>query len=43
MRPDTGTSGVLYLFPSRTDVSEFAKGRIDPLIEDNPDTLGRWL
>ncbi len=35
--------GVLYLFPSRTDVTEFAKGRIDPLIEDNPDTLGRWL
>jgi hypothetical protein len=35
--------GILYLFPSRTDVTEFAKGRIDPLIEDNPDTLGRWL
>ncbi|MFZ0927791.1 MAG: phage terminase large subunit family protein [Syntrophobacteraceae bacterium] len=35
--------GILYLFPSRTDVTEFAKGRIDPLIEDNPDTLGQWL
>jgi hypothetical protein len=35
--------GILYLFPSRTDVTEFAKGRIDPLIADNPDTLGRWL
>jgi phage terminase large subunit GpA-like protein len=35
--------GILYLFPSRTDVTEFAKGRINPLIEDNPDTLGRWL
>ncbi len=35
--------GILYLFPSRTDVTEFAKGRIDPLIEDNPDTLGKWL
>ena len=35
--------GILYLFPSRTDVTEFAKGRIDPLIEDNPDTFGRWL
>jgi hypothetical protein len=35
--------GILYLFPSRTDVTEFAKGRIDTLIEDNPDTLGRWL
>jgi hypothetical protein len=38
-----GFRGILYLFPSRTDVTEFAKGRIDPLIEDNPDTLGRWL
>jgi hypothetical protein len=35
--------GILYLFPSRTDVTEFTKGRIDPLIDDNPDTLGRWL
>jgi hypothetical protein len=35
--------GILYLFPSRTDVTEFSKGRIDPLIEENPDTLGRWL
>jgi hypothetical protein len=38
-----GFRGILYLFPSRTDVSEFTKGRIDPLIEDNSDTLGRWL
>ncbi|SPF35505.1 Bacteriophage tail assembly protein [Syntrophobacter sp. SbD1] len=35
--------GILYLFPSRTDVTEFAKGRIDPLIEDNPSSLGKWL
>ena len=35
--------GILYLFPSRTDISEFSKGRVDPLIQDNPDTLGRWL
>jgi hypothetical protein len=38
-----GFRGILYLFPSRTDVTEFAKGRIDPLIEDNPNTLGKWL
>ena len=35
--------GILYLFPSRTDVTEFAKGRIDPLIKENPDTLGKWI
>jgi len=38
-----GMRGIFYLFPSRTDVSEFAKGRIDPLIEDNPETLGKWV
>jgi hypothetical protein len=38
-----GFRGILYLFPSRTDVTEFSKGRIDPLIEDNPDTLGKWV
>lgn len=35
--------GALYLFPSRTDVSDFSKGRIDPLIDENPDTIGRWI
>jgi hypothetical protein len=35
--------GILYLFPSRTDVTEFSKGRIDPLIEDNPGSIGKWL
>lgn len=35
--------GILYLFPSKTDVTEFSKGRITPLIEDNPDTLGAWI
>jgi hypothetical protein len=38
-----GFRGILYLFPSRTDVTEFAKGRIDPLLEDNPESLGKWL
>ncbi|HIJ68962.1 MAG TPA: phage tail protein [Deltaproteobacteria bacterium] len=38
-----GFRGILYLFPSRTDVTEFSKGRINPLIDDNPETLGKWL
>ena len=38
-----GYKGILYLFPSKTDVTDFSKGRIDPLIFDNPETLGKWL
>lgn len=34
---------ILYYFPTRTDVSEFSKGRAAPLIEDNPTTLERWV
>jgi hypothetical protein len=32
----TAYRGILYLFPSRWDVSEFSKGRVTPLIEENP-------
>ena len=35
--------GILYLFPSRSDVTDFSKGRIDPLIGDNPGTIGKWI
>lgn len=35
--------GILYLFPSKTDVTDLSKGRLDPLIDDNPDTIGAWL
>lgn len=35
--------GILYLFPSRSDVIDFSKGRITPLIEDNPDSIGSWV
>jgi len=35
--------GILYLFPSKSDVTDFSKGRIDPLIDENPDTIGAWL
>ncbi|MFX0197224.1 MAG: phage terminase large subunit family protein [Candidatus Hodarchaeota archaeon] len=38
-----GFKGILYLFPSRSDVIDFSKGRITPLIEDNPDTIGSWV
>jgi hypothetical protein len=35
--------GILYLFPSRFDVTDFSKGRVAPLIEQNPETIGRWV
>ncbi|MFX0201137.1 MAG: phage terminase large subunit family protein, partial [Candidatus Hodarchaeota archaeon] len=38
-----GYRGILYLFPSRSDVTDFSKGRIDPLIQENPETIGCWL
>ena len=38
-----GYRGILYLFPSRTDVTEFSKSRISTLIDENPETIGSWL
>jgi transcriptional regulator len=38
-----GYRGILYLFPSKSDVTDFSKGRIDPLIDENPDTIGAWI
>jgi hypothetical protein len=38
-----GYRGILYLFPSRSDVIDFSKSRIDPLIDDNPDSIGSWI
>ena len=38
-----GYRGILYLFPNKSDVTDFSKGRIDPLIDENPDTIGKWL
>lgn len=35
--------GTLYLFPSKTDVTEFSKGRINALVGDNPETIGGWI
>ena len=37
-----GYKGVLYLFPSRSDVLDFSRSRVAPLIEDNPASIGRW-
>jgi hypothetical protein len=38
-----GYRGILYLFPSKSDVTDFSKGRISPLIDENPETIGKWL
>ena len=38
-----GYRGILYLFPSRSDVIDFSKSRIDPLIDDNPETIATWI
>lgn len=38
-----GIRGVLYLFPSRGDVLDFSKSRVAPLIEENPEIIGKWL
>lgn len=35
--------GILYLFPSRSDVTDLSKTRLTPLIEDNPNTIGQWV
>ena len=35
--------GVLYLFPTTDDVREFSKARFGPLIDANPDTIGRFI
>jgi len=35
--------GVLYLFPTRDDVSDFSKGRFQPLIESNPEFIGNFV
>ncbi len=35
--------GTLYLFPSRGDAIDFSKSRISKLIDDNPETIGKWI
>ena len=36
-------SGVLYLFPTSDDVSDFAKARFNPLIADNYSAIGQYV
>jgi len=35
--------GVLHLFPTADDVGDFSKARFNPLIEHNPDHIGRYV
>lgn len=35
--------GVLYLFPSERDVQEFSKSRFNPLIDNNPEVIGKFV
>ena len=35
--------GVLYLFPTNLDVSDFSKGRFGSLIRDNPKEVGHYV
>jgi hypothetical protein len=35
--------GVLYLFPTSDDVSDFSKARFGPLIQANPGAIGRYV
>lgn len=35
--------GVLYLFPTADDVSEFSKARFNPLISDNYEAIGQYV
>ena len=36
-------NGILYLFPSRSDVTDFSRGRLNPLIQGNPETIAAWV
>lgn len=35
--------GILYLFPTANDVSEFSKARFGPLIDSNPAAIGQFV
>jgi hypothetical protein len=36
-------TGVLYLFPTGDDVSDFSRARFNPLITNNPAAIGRYV
>jgi hypothetical protein len=35
--------GILYLFPTADDVTDFSSSRFKPLINDNPQVIGRYV
>jgi hypothetical protein len=35
--------GILYLFPTADDVTDFSSSRFKPLINDNPEAIGRYV
>ncbi len=36
-------TGVLYLFPTGDDVADFSRARFNPLIQNNPASIGRYV
>lgn len=36
-------TGILYLFPTKDDVTDFSKSRFTRLISENPNTIGKWV
>ena len=43
MRYQRYPAGALYLFPTQDDVTDFSKGRFQPLLADNPEAIGRFI
>lgn len=35
--------GILYLFPSSKGSGDFSRTRVGPLVDRNPETLGKWV
>jgi hypothetical protein len=35
--------GVMYLMPTKDKISDFSKSRFNPLIKENPDTIGNFV
>ena len=35
--------GAIYFFPTDSDVSEFSKSRVSPIIQNNPDHIGKYI
>jgi hypothetical protein len=38
-----GYRGILYYFPNKVDVSDFSRARLNSVIADNPETIGKWI